>query len=507
MNRNEAPLDSGRFEIEKKELEAVLESGLFAASCNAARLLRFVCNKYFEGAGAVTEYDVALQALGRRPDFDARNDSIVRVEAHRVRKRLQEYYESEGASRAIRIVLPRGTYTPQFVRVENGDPIPAEQAETPAAQTPARKKYMWAAAIVMAAGAAVGAALLWWSPDRQAAPKAVAAAAGPAAAGAVRILAGLDSGEYIDRTGARWQADAYFNGGDAAEIRYHSLALASDATIYRHARVGDSFSYDIPLRPGVYELRLMFADSSERVVLGSQGEGFRTFRVTANGVQILPPPDDQHLPQLDIIADAGGADTADVKVFKDIAPAQDGKLHLQFTGRNQRALLNAIEIVPGLKGKMRPLRWRANETSYMDRSGNLWLSDMYFRGGRLSTFHTVVSGTPDPNLYEGERFGSFAYQIPVVAGGSYSVTMHFAENYFGGFVPRGSRPRLFSVYANHARLLRDFDVYREAGGATKSLSKTFNGVKPNSFDKIVINFEPSTEFAIVNAIQVEDESK
>jgi len=37
-------------------------------------------------------------------------------------------------------------------------------------------------------------------------------------------------------------------------------------------------------------------------------------------------------------------------------------------------------------------------------------------------------------------------------------------------------------------------------------ARRFRGIKPNSFDKIVLSFEPSTEFAIVNAISVEDEA-
>jgi hypothetical protein len=211
--------------------------------------------------------------------------------------------------------------------------------------------------------------------------------------------------------------------------------------------------------------------------------------------------------ELDVVADAGGPNTADVKVFKDITPAADGKLHLRFTGRNQRALVNAIEVIPVLKGKMRPLRWRANETPYTDHAGNLWLADQYFRGGRLSRFHAIVSHSLDPGLYEGERFGSFTYSVPVAADGSYSVQMHFAENYFSGWVGPVSPPRLFSVYANHTALLRDFDVSHEAGGPVTAFTKTCRGIKPNPFDKIVLSFEPSTQFAIVNAISVEDEAK
>src|SRR5579864_9543838 len=122
-SREMAQLDSEQFAAERRELEAVIASGIFAPSSNAAKLLRFVCEKHFHnGADAITESDVAIQALGRRPDFDPQRDSIVRIEAHRVRKRLQEYYEAEGASHPVKIVLSRGHYSPRFIHAE----IPAD---------------------------------------------------------------------------------------------------------------------------------------------------------------------------------------------------------------------------------------------------------------------------------------------------------------------------------------------------------------------------------------------
>lgn len=503
------------FAMEKNELDAVLDSGIFTVSSNAARLLRFVCERHFSGH-PITEYDIAIHALGRRSDFDAQKDSIVRVEAHRLRKRLQEYYETEGASHPVKIALCRGQYAPRFdYDGALPDPVaPLALPEAPKsrfrATLAARKWVVWAVGALIAAGlaASVTRSVL---PGRKEVARSAIVPTGNAAADAardtVRILAGLASGDYVDRFGTRWQADQYFTGGTATSLRYYALALADDPGIYQQARSGETFQYDIPLRPGTYEMRLMFAESAEVAILGSVGDGSRYFHVLANGKQILPPLDGHHMPQLDIVADAGGTNTADVKVVKDISPAADGKLHLEFIGRNSRALLNAIEIVPGEKGKILPLRWRASETPYTDRGGNLWLSDRYFRGGRLSHFHAVVSRTPDPSLYEGERFGAFNYSIPVAAGGSYTVRMHFAENYFGGWAAPASHPRIFNVYVNHVPVLQDFDISRQAGGAVTAFTKILRGIKPNSFDKIVLSFEPSTEFAIVNAISVEDETK
>src|SRR6202042_3720068 len=97
----------------KAELEAVVASGIFGKAPSLAQLLDYVCTKYFQGrTDQVKEYNVAVEALGRPASFDPRKDSIVRVEAFRLRKRLKQYYENEGAGHLLRIVVPSGQYVP-----------------------------------------------------------------------------------------------------------------------------------------------------------------------------------------------------------------------------------------------------------------------------------------------------------------------------------------------------------------------------------------------------------
>src|ERR1700693_312351 len=104
------------FKQERAELESILASGVFSRAPGLAQLLAYVCNKYFEGELAqVKEYNIAVEALGRRADFDQKRDSIVRVEAHRLRRRLAHYYQGEGALHELRIELPPGQYVPLFV--------------------------------------------------------------------------------------------------------------------------------------------------------------------------------------------------------------------------------------------------------------------------------------------------------------------------------------------------------------------------------------------------------
>lgn len=109
------------FDKERLEVDALLASGIFNRAPNLARLLKYICEQYFIGAAdELKEYNIAVEALGRRPDFDQKRDSIVRVEAYRLRKRLREYYETDGANREIHIDIPSGQYTPRFVVMAPG---------------------------------------------------------------------------------------------------------------------------------------------------------------------------------------------------------------------------------------------------------------------------------------------------------------------------------------------------------------------------------------------------
>src|SRR6266446_10186127 len=111
---------SATHEEAKAELEAILSSGLFAHAPSLAQFLSYVGSKCLEGQGSqIKEYSIAVEALRRTPDFDQKRDSIVRVEAHRLRKRLRQYYEAAGASHSIQIVIPAGQYVPQFVLQED----------------------------------------------------------------------------------------------------------------------------------------------------------------------------------------------------------------------------------------------------------------------------------------------------------------------------------------------------------------------------------------------------
>jgi TolB-like protein len=98
-------------------LGRVLEADPFARSVRSSGFLAFVVTETLAGRGdRLSERTVGRGAMHRGADFDGKGDATVRVQATRVRKGLDEYYAGEGADDAIRIVLPRGSYTPVFER-------------------------------------------------------------------------------------------------------------------------------------------------------------------------------------------------------------------------------------------------------------------------------------------------------------------------------------------------------------------------------------------------------
>jgi hypothetical protein len=490
----------------------VLESGLFDKAPRLKRFLAYICELYFEGrAEEIKEYSIATEALGRAPDFDPKKDSIVRVEAHRLRKRLEEFYGAAGAGEELKIVIPNGQYRPHFLPIST--PIPEEQTtdtavvETDresersvsmdAARTPSwsRGSLKWFA---MAALACAVAGAAWATKDHWAAPKSVAnerwtgTAAGPIGP-ELRILAGYHGPAYTDRQGRTWSADAFFQGGTSKPIDPGTQIDAQlDPLLLRSARVGQ-FRYDIPMVEGVHELHLLFVET------GRGAESSRVFQVRING-RAMPSP-------IDPVADAGARNRLSERVYKDVAAAPDGKLHLAFEPLTAAPpTLSGIEILPSVAGKIRPVRLVAQAEPVTDSEGRVWAADEYYCGGTAVLRGKALNNPLECSLYRGERFGNFSYRIPL-APGKYKLTLRFAEQWWGTpdsqMAPLDNRK--FDVFANREPLLRDFIVGKEAGGAARSIEKTFHNLQPNAQGVLLLEFVPSSNYAEVNAIEVVSE--
>ena len=119
------------------QIERLLSSPQFRNSRRYTDLLRYVVQETIEGrADILKERTLGVEVFGRSPGFDTSGDSIVRVAAAEVRKRIAQYYQEEGRERELRIELPNGSYVPHFRRPPERQSIPAMRKE-PAAQLPA----------------------------------------------------------------------------------------------------------------------------------------------------------------------------------------------------------------------------------------------------------------------------------------------------------------------------------------------------------------------------------
>jgi TolB-like protein len=168
-------------------LERVLASGSFTGTSRLSRFLRFVVERSLAGeAERLKEYLIGVEVFDRDERYDPRIDSIVRVEAGRLRAKLDEYYRGAGAGDAVAIVLEKGSYAPGFVRRADAPTIPlAPPAESsleavgacaPASVARRRRLAIASIAVLVVAALAVGAAS--WRGARRAAaepPKTVVA--------------------------------------------------------------------------------------------------------------------------------------------------------------------------------------------------------------------------------------------------------------------------------------------------------------------------------------------
>lgn len=306
-------------------------------------------------------------------------------------------------------------------------------------------------------------------------------------------MAGYSGGDLIDDSGVRWTSDRLFTGGAPWPSTGRSVRRTSRQFLFANWRNGE-FTYDIPVQPGTYELRLIFVSPMR---IGD--EKLVGFNVSLNGKPLLTA--------YDVNLDAQGADIADEKIFRDVEPDKDGFIRIRFSNQLGMPWLNALEIVPGTPGKQRPIRITTQPTSFVDHKGQRWSADNYFLSGFPSTEQRVVSGTEDPELFRAERYGHFSYSIPVDTRGRYTVVLHFAEFYFGPQLPGGGGvgSRVFHVFGNGQTLLENFDVYKE-GGSLRLVTKTFSNIKPSAQGKINLTFEPVVNNATVSGIEILDES-
>lgn len=488
-------------EEEKEEVSRLFASGILGRSTNLAKMFRIICEHYFENPEApVKEYTIAVEGFGRPLDFDPHLDPVVRVTAHLLRKRLSEFYASEGATHPIHILLPRGRYCPQFARATAKEEetaeapitasVPKQKAEIKQVASSGPRKHLWWIAGATFTSLALCAFALFTFQSIAARHRVHArslqrAMAMIPAGKTFRMLIGADRLPVTDPTGNLWAADQFCTEGESYRIAPRAIMGTVMPEIFFGGRRG-GFHCAFPVAPGLYEAHLYFAetgnidDATQRSVFSFNGR-------PAKGI--------------DVVDHALGRDIATEQRVPGLAPGPDGKIHLDFWEAG--SFLNAIELIPAQTAKLAPIRINIAKKDTFDANGKLWISDRFFTGGRLSLSSSREDGSNDGEP-RSSRVGHFIYAIPVELGAQYTVRLYFTESWFGNQEGKsGSGKRRFDVTCNGTTLLKNLDVFAESG--KNPLVKTFTHIAPNGLGMIDLEFIPVDNYAIVNGIEVIEE--
>jgi hypothetical protein len=147
MNSPHGP-GSDLSESEKRAaLDFALQSESLCRSDRLKSLLRFICEAEFAGRQEqLTEYEIAVSALGRRKDFSSLEDSTVRSRAFELRQKLERLYSVEAPEYPVHILIPKGSYRSRFLRHQVPDaesPLVSTPTISPPAPDELQKRLRW----------------------------------------------------------------------------------------------------------------------------------------------------------------------------------------------------------------------------------------------------------------------------------------------------------------------------------------------------------------------------
>lgn len=183
-------LNRGEVFIPKDQCEALVQrivsSQVFQKASKLQEFLTYICDCYLRHGATheVKEQQIGVNVYHRQPDYNMTGDSIVRVQARELRKKLALYFETEGKHEPIAIVIPKGGYIPSFVvanpaaaQMPAGAPqeTAPETEEAPSANAPVQNKswsfsrlqIVLGSCILLAAGCLAGLVLQPYSAFKQ----------------------------------------------------------------------------------------------------------------------------------------------------------------------------------------------------------------------------------------------------------------------------------------------------------------------------------------------------
>jgi TolB-like protein len=106
--------------IINEQLQKIFAYSQFSTSDILKRFLSFVVNEVLAGRSqTIKEYTIGTQVLNKPMDFKPQQDAIVRIHAGRLRRALMNYYNETGMNDVVRIMIPKGSYIPLFVHIND----------------------------------------------------------------------------------------------------------------------------------------------------------------------------------------------------------------------------------------------------------------------------------------------------------------------------------------------------------------------------------------------------
>ncbi len=311
----------------------------------------------------------------------------------------------------------------------------------------------------------------------------------------VRILCG-SSNPYVDANGIEWSADQFFAGGATVANTFEFEGVTpttTDQMLYRHGRKGKDFRYSIPVRLGLYAVRIKVAEPEHEWFFE------RPMNVTINNRPVLA--------NFDVCHAARRWKRAYDRTFHSIVPDADGKIVLRFSGgwdplqRTDEAIVQAIEVLPESKSAVRINC--GSDSSFVDWNSCVWDADRAFQGGKAIAADTPVSqASPtiyDQGLYRTARAGkSIGYTISMPPG-FYTVHLKFAELWLA---KKGQRP--MDIEVNGRVIRKSWDPATTAGRTQMAVDIRVDDIVPNKDGHIVIRISAAgANDAILQGIEVE----
>ena len=215
-------------------IERLIASHSLHGSESLCKLLKYLAKHAIDHPGVqVKEYQIATEVFGRQSNFDPQLDSMVRVQAGRLRAKLAEYYSTEGASDPLVVELPKGSYAVIF---HERNRLPSGPGTTVEASVFAEKvreatRHHWLVPFLGAALLVALAAIGWLVLDRRGQNPVAAASVNPAAA-PYRIF----WNGFVTVPEEPWVvfSNAAFVGRPDTGMRYYDAAKDGKAPILDH---------------------------------------------------------------------------------------------------------------------------------------------------------------------------------------------------------------------------------------------------------------------------------